>query len=208
MAYQFSKPKNTKEAVKPVAPTQKATNDSARSNLRGLITLIVIIIIVAGGIYFLNRYTGNGLLGGSSQKADYQAVFLDNGQVYFGKITKMADDYINLRDIYYLQAVDQPLQTSQQGDTTTTANQQTQQQLKLIKLGNEIHGPKDEMSINRSHVVIIEDLKDDSQVVKAIKNYLSGEKNSQQQVQQPTPSQPVQQPQEVQPPVETTDTNQ
>ena len=45
----------------------------------------------------------------------------------------------------------------------------------LIKLGNEIHGPLDSMLINRDHVVIIEDLKDDSRVVQAINDYINNQ---------------------------------
>jgi len=100
---------------------------------------------------------------------NWQAVFLSNGQVYFGKIAKMNNDIIVLRDIYYLQVVTQPLQRSAEGETPT----EPEQRLTLIKLGNEIHGPQDEMVINRNHVVIMEDLKDDSRVVQAINDYVA-----------------------------------
>jgi hypothetical protein len=79
-----------------------------------------------------------------------------------------------LRDIYYLQIITKPLQRSQEGDAAAVQQQQQQEQrLTLIKLGNEIHGPKDEMLINRDQVVIMEDLKDDSRVVQAITDYLN-----------------------------------
>ena len=48
-------------------------------------------------------------------------------------------------------------------------------QISLIKLGNELHGPTDEMRITRSHILFIEDLKNDSAVVLAIKTF-RGEK--------------------------------
>ena len=39
----------------------------------------------------------------------------------------------------------------------------------LAKLGSEVHGPEDKMQINKDHVLFIEDLKDDSTVVKSIR---------------------------------------
>jgi len=137
-----------------------------------LVTLIVILIIIGGGLYAISGYTGigAGLIPGLSQfKATWQAVFLTNGQVYFGKVVKVRADSIVLRDIYYLQVVNQPLQRSALDDSA----QDPEQRLTLIKLGNEIHGPVDEMTINRDHVVIIEDLKDDSRVVQAINDYIT-----------------------------------
>lgn len=91
----------------------------------------------------------------------YAAVFLTNGQVYFGKIGDVRTSSLALEEIYYLQS-DQP---------QTAAGLDKMQDLKLIKLGNELHGPKDRMIINREHVLFIESLQDESKVSKAIKEY-------------------------------------
>ena len=99
----------------------------------------------------------------------WQAVFLDNGQVYFGHVTSITSKTVVLKDIYYLQVVNQPLQRSQEPGTV----QEQEQRLTLIKLGNEIHGPYDEMNINRDRILIIENLKNDSRVVTAITKYIS-----------------------------------
>jgi len=92
----------------------------------------------------------------------YQAVFLDNGQVYFGKLSNLDSEYIQLTDIYYLQ-VDQQVQPDQ-SDTP-------QQQISLAKLGNELHGPEDQMFINPDKIVFWENLKTDGQVTDAIVQY-------------------------------------
>src|SRR3989338_8957920 len=34
---------------------------------------------------------------------DYQTVFLDNGQVYFGKVDKVDSNFVYLEDVFYLQ---------------------------------------------------------------------------------------------------------
>ena len=95
----------------------------------------------------------------TSANNQYQAVFLENGQVYFGKITSEDSKYITLKDIYYLQVNNQfGIQNSQE----------SQSNLKLVKLGTEIHGPENEMRINYHKVLFIENLRDDSEVVKVI----------------------------------------
>lgn len=91
----------------------------------------------------------------------YQAIFLNGGQVYFGKISDFNDQYIRLADIYYLR-VQQQVQPG---------SQEPKQDISLAKLGSELHGPEDSMVINRDQVIFWENLKDDGQVVKAIIEY-------------------------------------
>lgn len=98
----------------------------------------------------------------------YQAIFLDNGQVYFGKLSSVNGDYIRLTNIYYLQ-VEQQIQPDQ--DDPDAKDDEAAPQISLAKLGNELHGPEDEMFILRSKVVFWENLKDDGQVVQAITNF-------------------------------------
>jgi hypothetical protein len=99
----------------------------------------------------------------------YQAVFLNNGQVYFGKLSSLNNEYVVLKDIYYLQ-VNQQVQP-RQGEQA-----QEEPEVELVKLGNELHGPEDEMFIVRDKIVFWENLKaDGSQVTEAIKRFQSGE---------------------------------
>jgi hypothetical protein len=77
---------------------------------------------------------------------------------------------MKLNDIYYLQVVTKPLQRTQEGATATPASAD-QQQLTLIKLGNELHGPVDEMMINKSQITLTEKLRSDSKVVQAINEW-------------------------------------
>lgn len=95
----------------------------------------------------------------------WQAMFLTNGQVYFGHLKEVNRDYIKMGDIYYLQ-------TSQQ--LQSSAKEQ-QQQITLIKLGNELHGPEDMMFIPKNQVVFWENMKSDSKVVQAIDSMLKAD---------------------------------
>ena len=142
--------------------------------LRSLIVTIVLAVVVLGGAFMWLRSTGkintSGLVKDSGAGvSDYSAVFLTNGQVYFGKINSMDMTQVDLRDIYYLQVNQQNLQS---GDKKT-ADATAAPDISLVKLGNELHGPNDRMRINRSQVLFTESLKSDSKVVTAIGNYKS-----------------------------------
>ena len=91
-------------------------------------------------------------------KNKWQAVFLNNNQVYFGHMKNEGGGYIALTDIFYLRAA-QPLQQGSQSEP----------QLSLVKLGSELHGPEDVMHIPKNVILFWENLKDDSQVVQAIR---------------------------------------
>lgn len=92
----------------------------------------------------------------------WQAVFLANGQVYFGKLELSGRDYVTLTNIYYLQAP--------QGLQQAPAPDAAPPNLNLVKLGAELHGPEDRMVIAQDQVLFWEDLKDSSKVVQAIAN--------------------------------------
>ncbi len=85
----------------------------------------------------------------------YTAVFLDNDQVYFGRVELESDLRLILTDVYYLKA-------------SAIANASDSAQLSLIKLGEELHGPKDRMVINREHVLFYEEMRNDGTIMDSI----------------------------------------
>ena len=116
----------------------------------GSVILIVLVILLAVILLIVGIQKGwfSSLLGGD---ANYQAVFLDNGLLYFCKVNGASAKYLVMRDVYYF------VQPS--GAT----------QPQLVKFGaQEIHGPKDHIKINQSKVLMIQDLRDDSLVTQAI----------------------------------------
>ena len=149
-----------------VAHSQPAAHSrTGRGGRRGLGSKKTILIAIVGLLVVLGLVAAflwqSGL--GAVKRDRYQAVFLTNGQVYFGKISNMTADTIKLNDIYYLQ---QAADVQQQEDKEDAA---AQNQLTLAKLGKELHGPEDVMYIERSQMLFWENLTDDSQVVKTIK---------------------------------------
>ena len=88
----------------------------------------------------------------------WQAVFLNNGQVYFGKLREVNQEYVSLARTYYLRTAQNLQSPSSQ-----------QPQVSLVKLGSEIHGPEDTMYLPKSQITFWENMKDDSSVVQLIK---------------------------------------
>ncbi len=124
------------------------------------ISVMVLLLAVLGlAVVWFSTINKNNL-----KYEGYQAVFLNNGQVYFGHVTSFGRDLVKLEDIYYLQ-VNQGLQ-SQREDSGLN-----QPDMSLVKLGNELHGPEDKMEIIRENILFIENLAEDSRVLKAIKDY-------------------------------------
>ncbi len=124
--------------------------------LSAIIALAVAALAVAAFIFFTGNKTGETGINTSR----YQAVFLVNGQIYFGKLQNFNDASFKLTDIYYPQA-----QTA--GEEETTA--QAQSGIQLIKLGDEVHGPESEMFISKDQILYYENLKTDSKVAELIK---------------------------------------
>lgn len=131
-----------------------------------LVKIITILVVLVGGIA-LYRYAvvtprfPKGLSGDQ-----LKAVFLDNGQVYFGKTTIANKDFLLIESPYYLQT-----QTVLQEPVEEGKEPQQKKQLSLSALGApglQIHGPTKELYIPWSSILYVENLRDDSQVVKLI----------------------------------------
>src|SRR5437867_12240842 len=122
-----------------------------------LIVLIVLVLVVRtqllrAGIATLFAPDAAEVI----DRSLYQAVFLSNGSTYFGKLQPQGDQWFLLTDVFYLSV-------SEQSGT------------QLIKRGSEPQGPKEPMIIPKAQVLFIENLRDDSDIVSAIKKFKSGQ---------------------------------
>lgn len=173
----FTRQPGSNASPTPAAQSAHTTPQSSAPKSKDLGTptmsskLLVVAVIVVSLALIVALAFGMFKFGTKSlvDTSKYQAVFLQNGQVYFGHVSNIDNKYVQLKDIFYLQ-VQQQVQPDQQqaGDTSTPASNQ---QISLAKLGNELHGPEDLMFISRDQIVFWENLKDDGQVVQAITDY-------------------------------------
>jgi hypothetical protein len=83
--------------------------------------------------------------------ARYQAVFLSNGQTYFGRYIDRLGPYVKIENAYYIQ-------------TNQAEDQSTPPESRLIKRGNELHQPLSSVLIPRTAILFVEDLRPDSPI--------------------------------------------
>ena len=121
-----------------------------RGGLRGLGFLPLPLLFLVAGLLLSGCSGGNDL----SFLTEYQAVFLDNGQVFFGKLGDVSSEYATLRDVYYIQHQVDP--------------EKKEARNLLVRLGSEWHAP-DFMRINARHIVLIEPVAPDSRVAQLIR---------------------------------------
>ena len=131
---------------------------------RTVITAIAALVVLA----FVAVYAYSNNVARTIAGDKYQAVFLNGGQVYFGKLKQVNGDYFRLSNVFYIQ--------NKNGGDSATSSADTSD-IQLIKLGTEVHGPEDEMIIRTDEVSFFENLKDDSKISKSIQQYKEEKKD-------------------------------
>ena len=165
---QVARPSSPAPSARPThraTPTSKLTKD--RKSKPFILLIVALILIVAVGLVVYVTQSNSKDTTTAIDTSKYQAVFFTNGQVYFGKLQPFNDESMKLTDIYYLQ-------TKTTTDTDSANPQKTsvnQSDVQIIKLGNEIHGPEDEMIISKYQMLFYENLKPDSKVAESIATF-------------------------------------
>lgn len=161
-----NEPLATAETPRVSKRSSKATNGSGKKRFVLPAAIVAVLLALASGWFAWSNMNG---IGSAIDKSRYQAVFFTNGQVYFGKLEPLGADSMKLTDVYYLQA-----QNAEGGESDnpqeTSSNQNDVQ---LIKLGDEVHGPEDEMILSRDQMLFFENLKTDGKVAQTIDQYKS-----------------------------------
>ncbi len=153
---------------RPVSDRHPATHEPSNKKkiviIGAIVAAAIIVLLVVCGWLMTQKPNATVIDSGK-----YQAVFFTNGQVYFGKLQPVDSDYMKLTGVFYLQ-------TNEAGADSTSKNPQktadsTSNDVQLIKLGNEIHGPTDEMIVSKDQVLFFENLKGDGKVATSIDQY-------------------------------------
>jgi len=131
-----------------------------------LVVVVALLVGVIGGVCFWAQGGKAVNENKNINASEFQALFLTNGQVYFGKLADLNHGYVTIKDIYYLQVQSGQNQNLQQGATSSSNSQ-----VSLAKLGSELHGPEDKMYVASDQVLFWENLKNNSKVAQAIAKY-------------------------------------
>ena len=128
------------------------------------VVIVMAIIIIGLSVYALFFHSQSGK--DSSSKVagiseEWYAIKLINDEIYHGQISNIAADPVVVNNVYY------------DYDQLKSADNQPKEgnNLRLIKRGQEKHGPAGTMDIVRTQIIYMEPLKNDSKVLRAILDY-------------------------------------
>lgn len=126
--------------------------------------VLVLLGLSIGVFYFIDS---RGILNREEGVSDTSAVFLTNGQVYFGKLDNKFGPYLRLREAKVLQTLKSLEETP---STEEGGEKKTQQKITLrpLALESTTLGPTSTVEINRSHVLLIERIRSDSKLLEAL----------------------------------------
>lgn len=141
-------------------PKSKMKKISLKQTFISVGAVLIVAIIVLAALSFYRSTTAAAI-----DTSKYQAVFLNSGAVYFGKLQILNSGYMKITDVYYLQTQENDPKNPQPAASSSSTN------LQLVKLGSELQGPTDEMIINKDQVTFFENLKSDGKVTQSIEKY-------------------------------------
>ena len=157
------------------SPPLGAARGSEGKIPKRLVLVVVVGILVVGGLVLVLLLTNRTDTTNVTNSSNWQAVFLVNGQTYFGHVDGVEDGFLMMRDIYYLTNKTNVTNETNDGEKAPLrqgyGGSPLRSETKLVKFGTERHRPVDELKINMAQVLMIEELSKESEVVKAIEGY-------------------------------------
>lgn len=125
-----------------------------------LVALAVALLALA--ITFALQFRGSDLIATQRVNTDgYQAVVLEGRQVYFGRLRDLGAAYVRLEDAHY-----EPVGGVQQAGRQPDGGAE----VTLLKVGQDLPQAEPTLYISADKLVSWENLRNDSKVVKAIKD--------------------------------------
>lgn len=115
-----------------------------------VITICLAVAVIVLALVIVKVRSGGDI---PTFKTPFQAVLLDNGQVYYGKLSNLGTPYPEMTDVYYIVRTEDPT-------TKQTKNV-------LVKRGKELHAPP-RTFFDARHIIMIEPVGANSEVAKLI----------------------------------------
>lgn len=133
-----------------------------RKSRKGLLwTIIIVLAVIILGIIGWTVWSNSKGADTGIDTSKYQAVFMSNGQIYFGKLSAFNDESLKITKVYYPQA-------QATGTTDEETDNNDQSNIQLFRVTDGVHGPEDQMIIMKDQVLYYENLKSDSKVTQLI----------------------------------------
>ncbi|MEA3463708.1 MAG: hypothetical protein U9R14_01350 [Patescibacteria group bacterium] len=125
------------------------------------LTLLLAVILIGAAIFWMFFYNKSGDLVDLDKEQGWYTIKLVNEEIYYGQVGDVSADPVVIQNVYY--------NYGQQKDEKKAMDETGS--LRLVKRGQETHGPDGTMNIIRSQVLYLEPLREDSKVLKAILEY-------------------------------------
>lgn len=169
----MEKENNEKEKAAASKKKKARSWETEKSIVKKIAWLAVIILALAW--VDMSVHLSSSIREEKSAARKWQAVFLNNGQVYFGHLARNGFNYWKLSDAYYIQvtkvpAAPQPQPETKPGEKKTETPQQPQEETRttLVKITSDMHGPENAMFIPSNNILFWQNLRGDSDVVRTI----------------------------------------
>ena len=160
--------------VQTISPNRLAKGDWSHNKpyriVQSVLALCVLVVVIGLLFFLVLGNPTNSSEDNYVQTSKLQAVFLNTGQVYFGNIKRLNNQYLVLTNIFYLQTA---------SNSSSSSSSSSNQSVSLVKLGCEIHAPLDQMIINRASMTFWENLSPSGQVSKAVASWEKSNPNGQ-----------------------------
>lgn len=123
--------------------------------------LVIAALLVAGWL----MWSSQSSIASTIEDDKYQAVFLSNGQVYFGNLSVVDTQYMQLTDVYYLERqLTADSSDSDEQDQPVAGDNNFQ----LLKYSDVLYGSENAMIISSEDIIRFENLRPDGVVARAI----------------------------------------
>jgi len=144
-------------------PEPKKQSDDEFFKKVTVILSLVLVVTLAYFLFFKKEVSVDNCDFTESSNGWY-GITLVNKEEYYGQIQadKACSDPVVIKNVYY--------NYDQLNKETNTETGETKN-LRLVKRGQETHGPDGTLSLTRSQILFIEPLKENSNVLKAILDY-------------------------------------
>lgn len=158
----MNKPVNLKQGARRVLNNPKnnlQAIEKPKESLSGGILKIFIYLLAILVILFTlySQWYKPKQISTTTDNNSWYAIELVNGKVFFGQINSLEADPIVVRNAYY-----------DYDDDKNSNSSPDKSNLRLVKRGKEMHGPDGAINLIRSQVVLIEELADNSEVLRVI----------------------------------------
>ncbi|MBI3685674.1 hypothetical protein HY250_04680 [Candidatus Azambacteria bacterium] len=149
-----------------------AAGGTERSIIKKSILIVIAVLLLAAIDANYNISSSFGAT--AAAKGKWQAVFLTNGQVYFGHLSPYGFHSFVLNNVYYVRSsrvsAAAPAEKDKNAKNAAEEQPQAETRNELVKISQDLHGPEDTMFIPKTQILFWQNLRDDSQIVATIKS--------------------------------------